>query len=203
MNQSARWRVVVPRIVSCLMGLAALTATPSASAHFLWLSADEASGDSVVVHAIFAEQPLPELPMFLKYLDRARFSIGGEAISLDRGEETDSIRLQGELPRAVDAELEFGLMSRDEVTFRLMYTSRLQMGPAPAGSPETGGGLRVRWVEDAAEQGVAQVCFDGEPAPRAEVKLYHEDGEVRTIVAADRGRILCPEVAAGQAGLLA
>jgi N-acetylneuraminic acid mutarotase len=200
MNFSANRWAAIPRAIALL---AFLATGPSASAHFLWLSAEQDSDDSVIVHAFFAEQPVPELPMFLKYLDKARYSIAGEAISLDRGEDTDFARLPDDPPRAVDAELEFGLMSRDEVTFRLMYTSRLQLGPVPAESAEAGDGLRLRWVEDEGDQGVIQVRFNGEPAPGAEVKLYHEDGEIRTLIADDRGRILCPEVAEGHAGLLA
>ncbi|MEW4567617.1 kelch repeat-containing protein [Tautonia sp. JC769] len=192
-----------PAIAAATALLALFTTGPSASAHFLWLTAEREPNDSVAVHAFFAEQPLPELPMFLKYLDKARFSIEGESITLDRGEETDFARLQGDLPRAVDGDLAFGLMTRDEVTFRLMYTSRLQFGPAPAESAETGDGLRLRWVRGGDEGGVIEARFDGEPAPRAEIKVFHEDGEIKTVIADDQGRILCPEAVEGRAGLLA
>lgn len=200
MNRSVNRRITIPRVIALL---ALLTTGPSASAHFLWLSAEQEPSDSVIVHAFFAEQPVPELPMFLKYLDKARYSINGESITLDRGEETEFTRLPGNPPRLVDAELEFGLMTRDEVTFRLMYTSRLQLGPVSAESAEAGDGLRMHWVEDSETQGMIQVRFNGEPAPRVEVKLFHEDGDLRTLIADDQGRIRSPEVVQGKAGLLA
>ncbi|WP_169976785.1 Kelch repeat-containing protein [Tautonia rosea] len=198
-----------PRCVR-LRGLCAAVASLSlfglgqpSSAHFLWISGEREEDGSVVAHAFFADQTVPDLPMFLKYLDSATYSIEGKPLSLNRGEDSDFVQLPENLPRVVDGELEFGIMNRGESTFRLMYTTRLQLGPLPTGTVEAGEGLRMSWLVDAEEPALIQVRFNGEPAARAEVKVYHEDGNDRTLIADDQGRVRCPDLADGRAGLLA
>ena len=185
-----------------LLAAATLGLGTSARGHFLWLLA-EPEGDAAVVRAFLAEQPAPDLPMFLKTIEGATYTAGGRPVAAGRGEETYQIEPPTPGADAIDGVCRLGLMSRDGVTFRIVYTARVQLCPAGAGAAEEPGLLRVRLEATDDGEPVAVVRFEGEPAAGAEVRAFFDDGTDRTIIADDEGRVAVAGVAEGRTALLA
>ncbi|RUL83188.1 kelch repeat-containing protein [Tautonia sociabilis] len=184
--------------------LAAITVTLAApaQAHFLWMIA-EPEGDGVVVRAFLAEPPVPDLPMFMKYIEAATYSACGAPLEAERGEATYLLDVPEPAPEVIDGVCPMGTMSRDGETFRLFYTARLQFGPIPADRAEEADHLRLRLLDDGQGAPFVQVTFRGEPAAGAIVKAYTEDGEDRELMADEHGVLRCDGVAEGKTALLA
>ncbi|QDV33414.1 kelch repeat-containing protein [Tautonia plasticadhaerens] len=189
------------RSIVLAASMAVLLLGTSAHAHFLWLTAEHAP-DSTVVHAFLSEPPVPDLPMFMKSIEHAKYTADGRELAAERGEETFLVRLPEPAPRAVDGACDLGVMSRGGATFRLQYTARVQLAPIPADEPEEGDGLRVRLVAEGGETRVL-VSYDGRPAAGSEVKAYLEDGTVRELRSDGSGVVECEGVAEGKTALLA
>lgn len=184
---------------ACIAGFGAT----GARAHFLWLRVQPVEGKPAV-HAFLAEQPVPEGPEFLKFVEQASFSVAGEPVGREKGEETYVLDLSGPMPLVVDGERDLGVMTRGDATFRLRYTARVQtrpLGEDEAG-PEKGDQLRVRLVAGSSKPWV-EVAFEGQPAAGAVVKAYREDGTSEELKADERGRLEVPGVAEGATCLLA
>ena len=198
MNRNA----LLPRSWVLVAPVALVFLASSARAHFLWLDASpEAEG--VVVRGFLSEQPAPDQPKFLKFIEDARYSAGDRPLEATRGEDAFRIELPEPSPWAIDGVCPLGLMSRDGQTFRLFYTARAQLEPAPADAPKDQDHLRMRLVRDDQDTPVVQVTFQGKPAAGATVKAYLEHGQDRELTTDDDGRVTCPGVAEGRTALLA
>lgn len=185
-----------------LLAAATLGVGASARGHFLWLLA-EPEGDAAVVRAFLAEQPVPDLPMFLKAIEGATYTAGGRSVAATPGEETYRIEPPTPGTEAIDGVCRLGLMSRDGLTFRIVYTARVQLCPAGVVAAEEPELLRVRLEATDGGGPVAVVRFEGEPAAGAEVRAFLDDGTDRTLTTDDEGRVAVPGLAEGRAALLA
>jgi len=182
--------------------LLAVAAAP-ARAHFLWLIAEPEGERAVAVRAFLSEQPIPDLPMFMKTIEGATYRAGGRTLEASRGEEAFLLPVPERASEVIDGVCPLGVMSRDGATFRIFYTARLQFGPLSADEPKREEFLRLRLVRDTDAEPFVAITFNGEPAAGAEVKAYLEDGTDKELKADENGRLRLPGVAEGRVGLLA
>ena len=71
---------------------------------------------------------------------------GGKALDWVKGEETYRVNIPEPCPAVIDGYCDLGVMKRNEATFRLIYTARVQIGPSPAEEAEAPDHLRMRVV---------------------------------------------------------
>jgi hypothetical protein len=174
-----------------------------ARAHFLWLEADRGGKDAVVVRAFLSETPTPDLPEFLKTIAKARITAEGRTLSWTKGEDTYLVTLPVPTPAVVDGVCDLGVMKRNNASFRLLYTARVQFGPSRPEDAELADLLRLRLTSRPNGPPIVQVRFRGRPAPGAVVKAFPESGEPVELKADAEGRLEYAGIAEGRVGLLA
>jgi len=179
-----------------------LLAPSAARAHFLWLTVD-GEAKSPTVQAFLSETPTPEGPQFLKHIAKAEIAAGGRALTWTKGEDTYQVALPAPTPKTVDGFCDLGVMSRNDVTFQLLYTARIQFGPSPIGEAEIGNHLRLRLVSQPTKPSFVQVFFRGKPAAEAVVKAFPETGDPVELKTDAEGTLEYAGVAEGRTGLLA
>lgn len=175
---------------------------PPARAHFLWLTS-ERDGAKAQVHAFLSETPLPDLPEFLKTIEKSKITVGGKPVEWTKGENTFLVALPEPKPATVDGFCDLGVMARGGTPFRLLYTARVQFAPVPASEPELEDNLRVRVVAGEDRKPALAVTFKGKPVADALVKIFPADGEMREAKSDAEGRVDAAEVAQPGAGFLA
>ena len=85
----------------------------------------------------------PPEPEFLKHIEKARITAGGQTLTWSKHEETYNVSLPKALPKVIDGFCDLGVMKRGEQTFRLLYTARVQFEPSRARlNPKPGDLLR-------------------------------------------------------------
>lgn len=174
----------------------------AARAHFLWLLAEK-SGDALELHAFLSEQPLPDLPEFMKHIEKSQITAGGKPLAWSRGENTFLVPLPDDKPAEVDGWCDLGVMTRGGATFRLVYTARVQLALPREDAKESLEGLRLRALGASDGKSDVQVTFNGKPAAGSVVKLYLEEGDPIELKADGDGRLSCAGVVEGKTGLLA
>jgi hypothetical protein len=179
-----------------------LFAPDPARAHFLWLTCERVQGKPEV-RAFLSETPIPDLPEFLKHIERSKITASGKVLGWTKGENTFRVNLPEPCPDVVDGLCDLGVMRRGEATFRLIYTARVQVGSAPAAATEEPDHLRLRLVARPGRAPIVAVTFRGKPAAGAVVKAFPDEGEPVELKADARGRLEYPPAAEGRAGLLA
>jgi Kelch motif len=185
-----------------LVALLAVFAPSAAHGHFLWLSSERDHGKPEVV-AFLAETPNPEGPEFLKYIERAKITSGGKALNWTKGEETYRVSMPESPPKQIDGVCELGVKARNGVSFRLLYTARVQFGPSLSSDIEEGDHLRVRLESTPGKAPTVAVRFRGRPAPEAVVKAYPKEGDPVELKADAHGLLEPRGVAEGRTALLA
>lgn len=192
------------RPLCLLIVAAALVVMPrAASAHFLWITIDPpATRDVATVHAFFSETPEPESPEFLKIVRGQTLTVDGQPLPLTTGGETLDGRWVGSAPRAIDAERDLGVRTRDGKSHHLVYTARCQTAPWDVDAPEAADKLRVRVVRKDGTD-LVEVLFDGKPAANARIKVYPEDGETKELTADAEGLASIDGLAEGKSPLWA
>ena len=156
-----------------------------------------------VVRAFLSETPIPEGPEFLKHIERSRITANGKALDWTRGEETYRVNLPEPCPGVIDGDCDLGVMNRNGATFRLIYTARVQLGPASAEDAEASDHLRMRIVARPGRAPIVAVTFRGKPAAGAVVKAFPEEGDPVELKTDAQGRLEYLPAAEGRAGLLA
>jgi hypothetical protein len=174
-----------------------------ARAHFLWLETDRGGKDKVVVRAFLSETPTPDLPEFLKTIAKARITADGRTLSWTKGEDAYLVTVSGPTPAVVDGVCDLGVMKRNNASFRLLYTARVQFGPSRPEDGELADLLRLRLTSRPNQSAIVQVRFRGRPAPGAVVKAFPESGEPVELKADAEGRLEYAGIAEGRVGLLA
>ena len=200
-SRSRRISGFVPQAASLVM-LLGLFAPTAAFGHFLWLSSERDHGKPVV-DAFLAETPNPEGPEFLKYIERAKITSAGKPLNWAKGDETYRVRLPEALPIQIDGMCDMGLKTRNGASFRLLYTARLQFGPAPSSEIEDNDQLRLRLEARPGKPPIVAVRFRGRPAPEAVIKAYPLEGEPIELMADANGLTDPHGVAEGRTALLA
>jgi hypothetical protein len=180
----------------------------AARAHFLWLTAGgdgEGKGDGRVIRAFLSETPAPDLPEFLKHIEQARITAGGRSLSWVRGEDTYRINLPEPRPEAVDGFCDMGVMSKKGVTFRLLYTARVQFAPLTRPESDAPDHLRLslRLAAGPDQPPFVEVTFQGRPVAGAEVKAFSDEAQPVELKSDAEGRVHHPGVAQGRTALLA
>jgi hypothetical protein len=160
-------------MLSAWLGLTFL-APCAGRAHFLWLTVE---GDKPAVHAFLSETPSPEGPEFLKYIEQVKITAGPKILSWTKADDTFRISLPEPGIDTVDGFCDLGLKSRGGVSFKLIYTARVQFSPSVAGTAEDPNHLRMRVVTRPGKAPVVMVRFRGQPAPGAVVKAFPADGD--------------------------
>ena len=164
-----------PRLLALGLGLALLGA-PEARAHFLWLTSErEDQSGSPVVRAFLSETPLPEGPEFLKHIEKTRITAAGHALSWAKEAETFRVNLPRPIPHSVEGFCDLGLMKRDGKVFRLLYTARVQFGPAGRDGAVIDDHLWPALVSRPGQSPTVVVRLGGRPLAGAVVKVYPED----------------------------
>jgi N-acetylneuraminic acid mutarotase len=174
----------------------------TARAHFLWLLAEK-NGDAVELHAFLNEQPVPDLPEFMRHIENAKITIAGKPVTWSKTENRFLVPLPAEKPAEVDGWCDLGVMTRGPATFHLVYTARAQFTLPDADAKEALDGLRLRGVSRTAGKSDILVTFNGKPAPEAVVKVYPEQGDPVEIKTDAEGRLACEGVVEGKSALLA
>jgi hypothetical protein len=180
----------------------ALAAPGRAHAHFLWLTCDREDGKAVV-RAFLSETPIPEGPEFLKHIAGSKITANRNALGWTKEAETYRVNLPNPTPEAVDGVCDLGVMKRNGATFRLIYTARVQIGPASAAEAVATDQLRLRLVARPGQTPVVAVSFRNKPAAGAVVKAFPDEGEPIELKTDAEGRLEYPAAAEGKAGLLA
>lgn len=184
--------------------LAAPLATRPAEAHFLWIKAEPSPrpGGHAAIRVFLNETPTPGGPEFLKLVRDVVPTSGGLPLPTTPSEETLDASWAGKLPRTIDAERDFGLKTKGEMSYRLCYTARAQSVAAAIDDAEKGTKLRVRAVSRSGQAAV-QVLFDGKPVADARIKAYPESGDPVELKADERGLATIPGLAEGKTALWA
>jgi N-acetylneuraminic acid mutarotase len=193
-----RWRA----LLAAGMALAVITCG-QVKAHFLWLTCErEGPASAPVVHAFLSETPVPAGAEFLKHIEKAKITAGGQTLSWSKQEDTYSVSLPRRPLKLIDGFCDLGVMKRGEISYRLLYTARVQFEPVPASEPEAGDLLRARLIRSGGQSPVVVVSFRGRPAGSAVVKAYPEVGDPIELKTDQDGQIDHPGVALGRTGLL-
>jgi N-acetylneuraminic acid mutarotase len=174
----------------------------AADAHFLWLTAEHDAGGPAV-HAYLSETPTPDGPEFLARIARAEITTDGRPWPWTRGEETYRVAVPKPPPKTIDGFCDLGVMRRNDITFRLLYTARLQVEPAPTDALEAGDHLRLRLVARPGKPPLVQVAFRGKPAAKAVVKAFPQTGDPVELKADDEGRLENSGIGDGPTAFLA
>ncbi len=180
----------------------ALFAPGPAHAHFLWLTSDPVKGRPEV-RAFLSETPIPDLPEFLKHIERSKITASGKILGWTKGENTYRVDLPEPCPDIVNGFCDLGVMKRGEATFRLVYTARVQFGASPTNASEVPDHLRLRLVARPGRAPIVAVTFRGKPAAGAVVKAIPEEGQPVELKADPEGHLEYAPVVQGRAGLLA
>jgi N-acetylneuraminic acid mutarotase len=180
----------------------ALTAPGWAHAHFLWLTCEREEGKPLV-RAFLSETPIPDGPEFLKHIEGSKITATGKALGWTKEENTYRVKLPKPIPEVVDGVCDLGVMKRNGATFRLIYTARVQLGPASVAAAEATDHLRLRLVVRSGQTPIVAVSFREKPAAGAIVKAFPEEGEPIELRTDAQGRLEYLPAAEGKAGLLA
>lgn len=173
-----------------------------AHAHFLWLTSEREQGKPVV-RAFLSETPIPDLPEFLRHIERSKITAGGTVLGWTRGENTYRVDLPERCPAVIDGFCDLGVMKRDGKAFRLIYTARVQLGAPSDTAAEEPDHLRLRVVARPGQAPRVAVTFRGRPAAGAVVKAFPVEGEPVELEADGEGLVEYSPAAEGRAGLLA
>ncbi|WP_435006871.1 Kelch repeat-containing protein [Tundrisphaera lichenicola] len=167
----------IPRITRTALLALILLLSRSASAHFLWLTTEPSAGPEggFTIRAFLNETPTPGGPDFLKYVRGVVPNTDGIPLPVIASEESVDAHWSGQLPTRVDAELDLGLKTKAETTYRLYYTARCQNSEITEDAPEERGLLRARVISKGGKR-LVQVLFDGKPV-ESRIKVLPEDGE--------------------------
>jgi hypothetical protein len=158
----------------------------TARAHFLWLTVE---GNKPTVHAFLSETPSPEGPEFLKYIEKAKITAGRRVLTWIKADDTFRISLPEPGIDTFDGFCDLGIKSRGGVSFKLIYTARVQFGPSAAAIAEEPDHLRMRLVTRPGKAPVVVVRFRGQPAGGAVVKAFPADGDSVELKSDAAGRI--------------
>lgn len=174
-----------------------------ARAHFLWLrivAESTALGRSSIC-AFLGEEPERGGTAFLDHVRGLVATVDGHPVEWTeaRGELTAS--WLGKLPHAVDASRDMGLKTRDDVTYRLFYTARAQIGIADE-ERCVGNALRTRVVVVEGRHRL-EVRFEQQPVPGARVRIYRAGEEPRELTTDASGRLLVPGLEDGTSSVWA
>jgi N-acetylneuraminic acid mutarotase len=191
-----------PILLASAAGLA-LVAVPEARAHFLWLTSErEGKAGNPVVQAFLSETPLSAGPEFLKHIEKTRITADGHALTWTKGAETYRVSLPKRSVQSVDGFCDLGLMKRDGKVFRLLYTARVQFGPARAAGASADDQLWPTLVSRIGQSPTVVIQLGGRPVAGAVVKVYPEDKDPVELKTDADGHIDYPGIAQGQTALL-
>ncbi len=185
------------------LGLLLLWPT-SSPAHFLWLTAEkEQEKGAPVVRAFLSETTTPDTADLLAHIKGTKLTAGGKALTWSKDNDTYRVGLPETKPRIIDGFCDMGVMKRKDVTVRLLYTARVQWGPASADESELKDLLRVRLVSRPGKKPVVITSFEGRPVEGAIVKAIPEKGDAVELKTDADGGIDFPGILEGQTALLA
>lgn len=187
-----------------LVALLATSVTPSAHAHFLWITVHrDANADLArsTVRTFLEEEPIPGLEKYLEHVEGVELFAHGGKLALATVENALESNWLGRLPGTIDAVRDMGITERNGARYRLLYSARAQVGLA-ALTIEEGAGLRVRMV-DCEGRARLRVSFDGKPVANARLMVYAESGEATESRADEHGFADLEGVAAGKGGVWA
>ncbi len=179
-----------------------LAAPGWAHAHFLWLTCERDDGKPVV-RAFLSETPIPDGPEFLERIAASKITGTGKVLGWTKEEDSYRISLPKPLPDVVDGVCDLGVMKRNGAVFRLIYTARVQLGPARALATEATDQLRLRLVARPGQTPILALRFRNQPAAGGTVKAFPVDGEPIELRTDAQGGLEYPPAALGKAGLLA
>jgi N-acetylneuraminic acid mutarotase len=194
-------RTARPTALAGVLALALLV-PGTADAHFLWLTCEHQAGKPVV-EAFLSETPDPAGPEFLKHIERARITAGDRVLGWTKGEDTYRVKLADPYPEVIDGFCDLGVMKRNGAAFRLIYTARVQLRPASAGTADSSEHLRMRCMSRPGKSPLVVVSFRGKPALGAVVKAFLEEGDSIELKTDDQGRLANLPADKGWTGLLA
>lgn len=178
---------------AALLGLVVWSGGLEARGHFLWLSAEtrQESGETTV-EAFLNEQPVADLPEYMKFIKAAKYRAEGRSLELRPGDNTYQLELSEPLPRVIDGECDLGLMTREGASFRVFYTARLQFEPLAESQLDNAEALRVSLLSGPKQLPAIRVTFAGQPAAQAQVKVYLPDGSVNELETDEEGWVDYP-----------
>ncbi len=189
------------RLAACF-GLAVVF-VPEARAHFLWLTSErEGQSGGPVIRAFLSETPLPAGPEFLKHIEKTRITALGQLLSWTKGDETFRVNLPKPGPPSVEGFCDLGLMKRNGKVFRLLYTARVQFGPARPSGASPDDHLWAALVSRPGQNPTVAVRLAGRPVSGAVVKVYPEDKDPIELKTDSDGHIDYPGIAQGKTAVL-
>ena len=195
-------RPVWPILLASGFGLAVGCAGVPGTLPLAHERAREAKREMPVVQAFSSETPLPAGPEFLKHIEKTKITADGHTLTWTKGTETFQVNLPKRCPQSVDGFCDLGLMKRDGKVFRLLYTARVQFGPARAAGRSADDQLWPTLVSRPG-QNPARGRPAGRPArPGAVVKVYPEDKDPVELKTDADGHIDYPGIAQGRTALL-
>jgi N-acetylneuraminic acid mutarotase len=174
-------------------GLAFWLSAGSAQAHFIFLLPGEKPTDEHAVQVYFSEDASPDDPALLQRITDLRvwqLTPGAEPVSLNAEHAGDELRIATQTAKAqsvVVAADDYGVMTRGDKTFRLMYYAKT--GPA-AGDAAWNNDTSKFLALDVAprfdgEQVHLTVRFNGQPVSGAQVVVSGADVDLEAETKAD------------------
>lgn len=168
-----------------------------ARAHFLWLRivAESASPGRSSICAFLGEEPERGGTAFLEHVRGMVATVDGYPIEWTESRGELTAHWLGRLPHAVEASRDMGLKTRNDVTYRLFYTARAQVGIADE-ERCIGNALRTRVVRIDG-QDLLEVRFEQQPVPGARVRIYRAGEEPTELTTDATGHLIVPGLATG------
>lgn len=170
-----------------------LLGAASAHAHFIFLLPDEKPADARTVQVYFGEEASPDDPELLQRITELRvwqLALGAEPVSLNAEHAGDELRIAtpaAKSPSVVVAADEYGVITRGDQTFRLMYYAKT--GPVAGDAAWEADTSKLLALDIAprfdGDQVHLIVRFNGRPVAGAQVVVSGPEVDVEAETGAD------------------